>query len=83
MAVPRTRTRRIASSAASTPAMTPAASSPTLCPAATSAGTSRVTAGQGRGRDDRGRHEQRLRDRGVPDLIGARRGTEPDEVTAR
>ncbi len=33
MACPRTRTRRIASSAVSTPAMTPAPSSPTLCPA--------------------------------------------------
>ena len=42
-----------------------------------------VIAGQGRGRDDGGRHEQWLRDRGVPDLIGARRGAEPDEVTAR
>src|SRR6266487_5588520 len=40
MARPRTATRRIASSAVSTPAMTPAASSPTLCPAAASAGTS-------------------------------------------
>ena len=34
MASPRTRTRRIASSAVSTPARTPAPSSPTLCPAA-------------------------------------------------
>ena len=34
MARPRTPTRRIASSADSTPAITPAASSPTLCPAA-------------------------------------------------
>jgi len=40
MARPRTATSRIASSAVSTPAMTPAASSPTLCPAAASAGTS-------------------------------------------
>ena len=39
MAFPRTPTRRSASSAASTPAMTPAASSPTLCPAAASPGS--------------------------------------------
>ena len=40
IAVARTVTRRIASSADRTPAMTPAASSPTLCPAAASAETS-------------------------------------------
>ena len=39
MARPRTAVRRSASSAVSTPAMTPAASSPTLCPAAASART--------------------------------------------
>ena len=37
MARPRTPTRRIASSADSTPAIAPAASSPTLCPAAMTA----------------------------------------------
>jgi hypothetical protein len=39
MARPRTPVSRIASSAVSTPAMTPAPSSPTLCPAAASAST--------------------------------------------
>ena len=69
--------------AVSTPAMTPAASSPTLCPAAAPAGTQPGRAAeQRRGRGDRGRDQQRLRHRGVPDLVRARRGADLIRSTA-
>ena len=68
-----------------TPASTPAASSPTLWPAtATDCAADRVGPGDDlieRGGDGGG-HQQRLRDGGVPDLVGVGGCPAPDQIAA-
>ena len=84
MAWARTCTSRSASSALSTPAMAPAASSPTLCPAAASAlraiwpSPPNVASAAA----SAGRHQQRLGDRGIPDLVGVGCAAAAREITS-
>ena len=91
IAAPRTATRRRASSSVSTPAIAAAASSPTECPAVTPTSRCAATAERRVGAEvedgpqarQRGGHEQRLRDGGVPDGVGVGRGAVGDQVEAR
>ena len=82
IALPRSRTSTIACSAVITRAPAAAVSSPTEWPATTldlAERVGRVREDPERG-DQPGRHQQRLRDLGAPDLVGIRLGAEVDEV---